>query len=127
MQQLDIFLDSEPVQRANDLIEALSLFDCSASKRSLNHLKIADPNHADLPQFQVLCDFLDQGLKSSNQLEAVRHLAQSQTGHGLHPHPADHRHPAGMVAGAHPVMPACDSGAVVADVYAQVKSVVLTA
>lgn len=67
MQQLDIFLDSEPVQRANDLIVALSLFDRAASKQALHHLKIVDPNHADLPRFQVLCDFLDQGLKSSNQ------------------------------------------------------------
>jgi hypothetical protein len=75
-QQLDIFLDSEPVQRANDRIEALSLFDRAASKQALHHLKIADPNHADLPRFQVLCDFLDQGLKSSNQSElAAREAA----------------------------------------------------
>jgi len=59
MQQLDIFADSIPVQRANDLIAALLGFDRGASRRALHRLRAADPNQAGLARFQLLCDFLD--------------------------------------------------------------------
>lgn len=59
MQQLDIFADSAPVQRANDLIAALASFDRTASQQALHLLKAADPQHAGLAQYQLLCDFVD--------------------------------------------------------------------
>lgn len=59
MQQLDIFADSIPVQRANDLIAALLGFDRGASRQALHRLSAAAPNHAGLARFQLLCDFLD--------------------------------------------------------------------
>lgn len=59
MQQLDIFADSIPVQRANDLIAALLGFDRGASRRALHRLRDTDGSHAGLIRFQLLCDFLD--------------------------------------------------------------------
>jgi hypothetical protein len=59
MQQLDIFADSAPVQRANDLIAALANFDRAASRQALRRLVEADPQHAGLAQYQLLCDFVD--------------------------------------------------------------------
>lgn len=59
MQQLDIFADSIPVQRANDLTAALLRFDRGASRQALHRLRAADPHHAGLARFQLLCDFLD--------------------------------------------------------------------
>ncbi|MGP1680127.1 MAG: hypothetical protein ACTS6J_23585 [Burkholderiales bacterium] len=59
MQQLDIFADSVPVQRANALIAALSRFDRTASRQALQMLASADPEHAGLAHFQVLCAFVD--------------------------------------------------------------------
>jgi hypothetical protein len=66
MQQLDIFSDSAPIQRANDLIAALADFDHSASRQALRHLVVADPRHAGLPRFQILCDFVDHWVESCN-------------------------------------------------------------
>lgn len=66
MQQLDIFADSIPVQRANDLIAALSNFDRTASRQALRHLAVADPHHAGLPRYQLLCDFVDHWVDSCN-------------------------------------------------------------
>lgn len=59
MQQLDIFADSAPVQRANDLIAALANFDRAASRQALHRLEASNPQHAGLAQYQVLCDFVD--------------------------------------------------------------------
>lgn len=66
MQQLDIFADSVSVQRANDLIAALARFDRTASQQALHRLVAVDPHHAGLPQFQLLCDFLDHWVVSCN-------------------------------------------------------------
>lgn len=63
MQQLDIFADSEPVQRANDLIAALARFDYMASRQAMRNLVAADPSHEALDKFQVLCDFLEHWIK----------------------------------------------------------------
>ena len=57
--QLDIFSDSLSIQRANDLIAVLVKLDHTASRQALRYLVAVDPNHAGLPQFQVLCDFVD--------------------------------------------------------------------
>ena len=59
MQQLDLFADSVPVQRANALIAALSRFDRAASRQALQRLVAADSQHAGLPHFRVLCEFVD--------------------------------------------------------------------
>lgn len=59
MQQLDIFADSEPVQRANDLIAALADFDRTAARLALRELAAIDPRHAGLPKYRLLCDFVD--------------------------------------------------------------------
>jgi len=68
MQQLDIFADSVPVQRANDLIAALANLDRAASQQALRCLVEADPQHAGLAQYQVLCDFIEHwGDNCSNQ------------------------------------------------------------
>ncbi len=64
--QLDIFADSVSVQRANDLIAELSSFDHITSRQALCHLVEVDPNHTGLPQFQVLCDFVDHWVDSRN-------------------------------------------------------------
>lgn len=64
MHQLDIFADSVPVQRANDLSAALTNFDRKAAKLALRYLVAADPHHAGLPQYQVLCDFIDHWVDS---------------------------------------------------------------
>lgn len=66
MKQLDIFADSAPVQRANDLIAALANFDRTASRQALRHLAVADPHHAGLPRYQLLCDFVDHWVDSCN-------------------------------------------------------------
>lgn len=66
MQQLDIFADSVPVQRANDLIAALANFDRAASRQALHRLAEADPQHAGLAQYQVLCDFIEHWAGSCN-------------------------------------------------------------
>lgn len=58
MQQLDLFTDSVPVQRANALIAALSRFDRAACQQALHSLVSADPEHAGLPRFQELCEFV---------------------------------------------------------------------
>jgi hypothetical protein len=59
MQQLDIFADSVPVQRANALIAALSRFDRVASQQALELLVAADSQCEGLPRFRVLCEFVD--------------------------------------------------------------------
>lgn len=59
MQQLDIFADSAPVQRANDLIAALTNFDRAASRNALHRLTETDPQHAGLAQYHLLCDFVE--------------------------------------------------------------------
>ena len=59
MQQLDIFADSVPVQRANDLVAALGRFDHAAAERALQALILADPEYAGLSHFRVLCEFVD--------------------------------------------------------------------
>ncbi|MBI5438250.1 MAG: hypothetical protein HY936_04795 [Nitrosomonadales bacterium] len=59
MQQLDIFADSLPVQRANDLIVALASFDRTASRNALRLLEAADLQHAGLAQYRMLCDFIE--------------------------------------------------------------------
>lgn len=58
MQQLDIFSDSIPVQRANALIAALADFDCAAARQALSQLAEVAPNHTELPQYRQLCDFV---------------------------------------------------------------------
>lgn len=72
MQQLDIFADSVPVQRANDLVAALANFDRSASRQALRHLTAADPLHTKLPQYRVLCDFVDHWAGSCNDPDWLR-------------------------------------------------------
>jgi hypothetical protein len=74
MQQLDIFADSVPVQRANDLNAALGNFDRKASRQALLLLVAADPHHAGLPQYQLLCDFIDHWVDSCNDLDSPRTL-----------------------------------------------------
>ena len=69
MQQLDIFADSEPIQRANDLIAALAALDRTASQQAMRDLVTADPNHEGLHKFQVLCDFIDYWIDSPNRSE----------------------------------------------------------
>jgi hypothetical protein len=75
MQQLDIFADSIPVQRANALIAALICFDGTASRQALQSLASADPTHAGLPHFRVLCEFVSNwpdGLDASPRpLDAI--------------------------------------------------------
>lgn len=87
MQQLDIFADSMPVQRANDLIAALLRFDRGASRQALHRLRAADPHHAGLDRFQLLCDFLDHwgeryldadGIRTSPDISAAEHLIRVQ-------------------------------------------------
>lgn len=63
MQQLDIFADSESVQRTNDLITALARFDYMASRQAMCNLVAADPSHEALDKFQVLCDFLEHWIE----------------------------------------------------------------
>ena len=75
MYQLDIFADSVPVQRANDLIAALSNFDGIASRLALRKLEAADPHHAGLGQYRVLCDFIDRRVESSNDPNRLGTLA----------------------------------------------------
>jgi hypothetical protein len=69
MQQLDIFADSVPVQRANDLCAALSNLDCTASRQAFFLLTESDPLHAELPQYQVLCDFVEHWVDNCNDPE----------------------------------------------------------
>jgi hypothetical protein len=57
--QLDIFADSASVQRANDLIAALTNFDRSASRLAMQKLVAVDRDHTGIPQFRVLCDFIE--------------------------------------------------------------------
>ena len=66
MQQLDIFADSQPVQRANDLIVALANLDRPSSMQALRRLEVADPRHANLPQYRMLCDFVDHWTEICN-------------------------------------------------------------
>ncbi len=75
MQQLDIFADSIPVQRANDLISALADFDCPGSRQALHHLAAADPRHSDLPQYRLLCDFVDRWAGNNNDPDWPNTLA----------------------------------------------------
>lgn len=58
MQQLDIFADSEPVRRANALVDALICFDSGWAHRALRELLAVDPRSDDLPSFGLLCDFV---------------------------------------------------------------------
>jgi hypothetical protein len=60
VQQLDIFADSIPVQRANALITALSRFDRAALRQALPALVCADADYPELAHFQELCAFVDQ-------------------------------------------------------------------
>lgn len=60
MQQLDIFSDSLPVQRANALIAALADLDCAAARQALSQLVEVTPNHAELPHYRQLCDFVER-------------------------------------------------------------------
>jgi len=66
MQQLDIFADSASVQRANDLIAALTDFEHSAAQLALRNLAAVDPHHAGLPKYRLLCDFVDHWADSCN-------------------------------------------------------------
>ena len=75
MYQLDIFADSIPVQLANDLIAALSNFDGVASQLALRKLEAADPHHAGLSQYRVLCDFIDRRVESGNDPNRLGTLA----------------------------------------------------
>ncbi|MFA6920574.1 MAG: hypothetical protein WC216_01920 [Gallionella sp.] len=63
MQQLDIFADSESVQRANDLIAALACFDYMASRQAMRELVAVDPYGEALNKFQVLCDFIEHWIE----------------------------------------------------------------
>ena len=58
MQQLDIFADSLPVQRATALIAALARFDRAACWPALEALAAVDPDHAGLARLRVLCEFV---------------------------------------------------------------------
>lgn len=66
MRQLDIFADSVPVQRANDLSAALTNLDRTASRQAMHYLIAADPHHAGLPRYQILCDFVDHWVDNHN-------------------------------------------------------------
>ncbi|MBI5658744.1 MAG: hypothetical protein HZC43_04155 [Nitrosomonadales bacterium] len=66
MCQLDIFADSEAVQRANGLIAALAKLDRAESRQALRRLAEADPHHAELPRYQILCDFVDHWVGCCN-------------------------------------------------------------
>lgn len=59
MRQLDIFADSAPVQRANELIGALANLDHMASRQALLRLAEADPHHSGFSQYLLLCNFVD--------------------------------------------------------------------
>jgi hypothetical protein len=67
MQQLDIFSDSLPVQRANALIAALAGFDCAAARQALSQLAEVTPNHAELPRYRQLCDFVEHWVAVRNR------------------------------------------------------------
>jgi hypothetical protein len=75
MYQLDIFADSVPVQCANDLIAALLNFDSAASRLALRKLAAADPHHAGLREYKVLCDFIDSRVNSSDAPNRLGTLA----------------------------------------------------
>ena len=66
MHQLDIFEDSASVQRANELIAALCSFDQAASRLAMQQLVAVDQNHAGIPQFRLLCDFVDHWMSIRN-------------------------------------------------------------
>ena len=72
MQQLNIFADSMPVQRANDLCAALVNFDRIASRQAFLLLTESAPHHAELPRFQILCDFIGHWVDSCNDLNWPR-------------------------------------------------------
>lgn len=84
MYQLDIFADSIPVQRANDLVAALAAADPVAARRALHQLAQADPQHVDLPRFRQLCGFLEgraesgRALRSSSAIAAEEQLLREQ-------------------------------------------------
>ncbi len=67
MQQLDIFADSEPTQRANDLIAALVNLDQAAAQQAMRGLAAADPHHEGLHKFHMLCNFLDHWAERFNE------------------------------------------------------------
>jgi len=83
MHQLDIFADSLSVQRANALIAALAHFDQAASRQALQALVAVDPNHAGLPHFHVLCEFVthwpDGCDAPSHSLESIAAAGQMIT------------------------------------------------
>ena len=79
MYQFDIFADSVPVQCANDLIAALSNFDGIASRLALRKLEAADPHHAGLGQYRVLCDYIGRRVESSKDPNRLGTLAAVAT------------------------------------------------
>lgn len=78
MQQLDIFADSESVQRTNDLIAALANLDRIAARQAMRDLVAADPHHEGLPRFQVLCDFVKQWDERCDQHDLEAIVAEEQ-------------------------------------------------
>lgn len=59
MHQLDIFADSMQVQCVNSLIDALNRMDHIESYQALHALRDEEPEHKNLPIFQLLCEFVD--------------------------------------------------------------------
>ncbi len=57
LQQLDLFLDSVPIQRANILTEALTRLDGPGASKALQDLIAVDPEFAGLSHFALLCEF----------------------------------------------------------------------
>jgi len=81
MQQLDIFSDSVPVQRANDLNAALTEFNSKDSRQALHKLTVADPNHTGLAGYQVLFDFvahLSIACASPNRSRSLESIAADE-------------------------------------------------
>lgn len=78
MQQLDIFADSEPVQRANDLIGALAHLDRIAARQAMRDLVAVDQHNAVLPRFQVLCDFVEHWDERCDQHDLEAIVAEEQ-------------------------------------------------
>lgn len=75
MQQLDIFADTLPVQRANALIAALARLDRAACWPALQALAEVDPDHAGLAHWRVLCDFVTNWPAAGDELRAPDNAA----------------------------------------------------
>jgi len=58
MQQLDIFADSESVQRTNDLMAAWARFDSNGAQLALQALRNVDAAHPELADFKTVCEYL---------------------------------------------------------------------